>query len=141
MCNNKAKVYIQKNKQIFKNTLNLVLKMLTKEQIDELRKELEDCHRPLIFFHDDADGLSSFLLFYRFIKDGKGIVLKAPPELGEEFAKKVEEYQPDKVFILDKPKVSQEFLDNVKCKVIWIDHHMPVSRYKVKYYNIRIAAL
>jgi nanoRNase/pAp phosphatase (c-di-AMP/oligoRNAs hydrolase) len=112
--------------------------MLTNEQINELRREVEECYRPLIFFHDDADGLSSFLLFYRFIKEGKGIILKTSPELGENFIRKVDEYQPDKVFILDKPKVSQEFLDKVKCKVIWIDHHSPVDRYKVKYYNPRI---
>ena len=57
--------------------------MLTKEQLEELREELQTCKRPLIFFHDDPDGLTSFLLFYRFVGDGKGIVLKTATEMGE----------------------------------------------------------
>ncbi len=110
---------------------------LTEEQIKKIRAELEDCHRPLIFFHDDPDGLASFLLFYRFVGEGKGVVLKTSPEMGESFVKKVDEYQPDKVFILDKPKVSQDFIDKAKCRIVWIDHHEPVKRHNVLYFNPR----
>ena len=111
---------------------------ITEKQIDEIRKELENSFRPLIFFDDDPDGLCSFLLLYRLIKEGKGIVVKSSPELDEKFLQKVEEYKPDKIFILDKPMVSQDFLDKIKVKVIWIDHHEPVKRKKVTYYNPRI---
>lgn len=45
---------------------------------------------------------------------------------------------PDKVFILDKPDVSQDFIDNVRVKIIWLDHHYPVKRHGIKYYNPRI---
>ncbi|MBN1502746.1 DHH family phosphoesterase [Candidatus Woesearchaeota archaeon] len=107
----------------------------TNEQIQELREELESSFRPLIFFDDDADGLSSFLLFYRFIKEGKGVILKTYPMLDDKFIRKVEEYHPDKIFILDIPKVSQDFIDNAKTKVVWLDHHQPAARKNVKYYN------
>ena len=112
--------------------------MLTEKQLNELREELQTSKRPLIFFHDDPDGLASFLLFYRFIGDGKGIVLKTTTEMGEQFAGNVERYAPDKVFILDKPIVSQDFLDKVNVPVIWVDHHTPVKRHKVKYFNPRV---
>ncbi len=110
---------------------------LTKKQIDEIRKELDTSFNPLFFFDDDPDGLSSFLLLYRYVREGHGIVVKATPDLREEFARKVEEYMPDKVFILDKPDVSQDFIDKVKVNIIWIDHHYPVKRQGVRYYNPR----
>jgi single-stranded DNA-specific DHH superfamily exonuclease len=112
--------------------------MLSAKEIHEIREELLHCKQPLFFFHDDPDGLSSFLLFYRFVKEGTGVIVKTYPDLGTMFLKKVEEYNPDKIFILDKALVSQEFLDGVKCPVIWIDHHGPYERQKVKYFNPRI---
>ncbi len=111
---------------------------LTEKQLQGIREELESSFRPLFFFDDDPDGLCSFLLFYRLIKEGKGIVVKSSPNLDEKFLHIVEEYKPDKIFILDKPLVSQDFLDKIKVKVIWIDHHAPVKRKKVTYYNPRI---
>jgi single-stranded DNA-specific DHH superfamily exonuclease len=111
---------------------------LTEEQIKEIRSELENSFRPLFFFDDDPDGLCSFLLMYRKVNEGKGIVVKTAPEMDEKFLKHVEEYNPDKIFILDKPLVSQDFIDGAKIKVIWIDHHEPVDRKNVKYYNPRI---
>lgn len=110
---------------------------LNKKQINEIREELQTCKKPLIFFHDDADGLCSFLLFYRFIGEGKGIIIKTTPKIDDKFVRKVEEYQPDKVFIVDIAIVEQEFLDEVNVPVIWIDHHQPLERKKVKYYNPR----
>lgn len=111
---------------------------LTPRQVEEIREEVLSSKRPLFFFHDDPDGLASFLLLYRMINEGHGIPLKTSAEMGVEFAKKVHDYQPDKVFILDKPGVSQDFLDAVKQPVIWIDHHTAVKRHKVKYYNPRV---
>jgi len=111
---------------------------LTEEQINEIRTELETSFRPLFFFDDDPDGLCSFLLLYRKIREGKGIVVKSSPELDEKFLKQVHEYQPDKIFILDKPMVKQEFIDGAKIKIVWIDHHEPVNMKNVKYYNPRV---
>jgi nanoRNase/pAp phosphatase (c-di-AMP/oligoRNAs hydrolase) len=113
--------------------------MLTNQQIQEIRKELQECKNPLFFFHDDADGLSSFLLLYRYVKEGHGIIIKTTPNIDEKFLRKVEEYDPDKIFILDIALVEQEFINKAKRKIIWIDHHKPQKKYgNIKYYNPRI---
>ena len=91
----------------------------------------------LVLFHDDPDGLASFLLFYRDIREGIGKTIKAFPQITEQYARKVEDYGADKVFILDIALVDQEFLDVVKVPVIWIDHHPPQDRQRVQYYNPR----
>ncbi len=109
--------------------------MLTDEQINEIKDELKHCKRPIFFFHDDPDGLCSFLLFYRFLGEGKGIVIKTRPQISEMFARKVEECGADKVFVLDIAMVDQEFIDAVNVPVIWIDHHSPLERNNVKYFN------
>jgi single-stranded DNA-specific DHH superfamily exonuclease len=112
--------------------------MLSDKEVKKIREELDNCKNPLFFFHDDPDGLCSFLLLYRYIKEGHGIVFKAKPGLGVRFVRKVEEYMPDKIFILDIPIVDQEFIDKAKTPIIWIDHHKPLERNKVKYFNPRI---
>ncbi|MEM4268100.1 MAG: DHH family phosphoesterase [Candidatus Woesearchaeota archaeon] len=111
--------------------------MLTQNQYKEIREEVETCKKPLFFFHDDPDGLCSFLLLYRCIKEGHGIIVKTHPNVDSEFLKKVEEYSPDKIFILDIALVEQEFIDAVKVPIIWIDHHGPYTRDNVKYFNPR----
>jgi len=111
--------------------------MLTEKHYKEIREELDNCKRPLFFFDDDPDGLCSFLLLYRYKREGKGIVVKSSPELKPMFIKTVENYGPDKVFIVDKPMVSQEFIDAVKVPIIWIDHHDIIKNSGTKYYNSR----
>ena len=103
-----------------------------------LKSELESSSRPLIFYDDDPDGLSSFLLFYRYIREGRGIVVKSAPRLTEEDARRVAEFGPDKVFVLDIPIVDQEFVDKAKTKVIWVDHHKPIKLHGVYYFNPRV---
>jgi len=112
--------------------------MLPKTQLKQIKEELDTCKKPLIFFDDDPDGLCSFLQFYNYIGNGKGVILKTSPELGESFTRQVDEFNPDKVFVLDKPKVSQDFIDKVKQKIVWVDHHEPVKRINVKYFNPRL---
>ena len=114
--------------------------MLTKSELKELRDELLSAKKPLIFFDDDADGTCSFLLYYRFLKDyndtAKGTIVKSSPELKDDiFLRKIEEYNPDKVFVLDKPLISQDFIDAVKRPLIWLDHHPLQNRFHVKYFN------
>ncbi|MBI1970048.1 DHH family phosphoesterase [Candidatus Woesearchaeota archaeon] len=111
---------------------------LTKEQFQQIREELDYCNKPLFFFDDDPDGLASFLLLYRYKREGKGIPVKSTPKVDDKFVRNVEEYQPDKVFIVDIPMVEQSFLDQVSMPVIWIDHHTPCKRSKVKYFNPRM---
>ena len=112
---------------------------LSKEQIHQARDHLDNCKRPLFFFDDDQDGLCSFLQLYRYKGEGKGIIVKTTPKLGTAFVRKVEEYSPDKIFILDLAIVEQEFLDEMKVPVVWIDHHGPFERNNVKYFNPRVS--
>lgn len=111
---------------------------LSEDQIKQLREYLDNCNRPLFFYDDDQDGLCSFLQLFKYKKEGKGIIVKTTPKLGPVFIRKVDEYSPDKIFILDMAVVEQEFLDEIKVPVIWIDHHGPFQRHNVKYFNPRI---
>lgn len=100
--------------------------MLIQKQIIEIREHLEKSQRPLFFFDNDADGLCSFLLLQRFIGRGKGVPIKGSPENMDDYLRKVSELNADSIFILDKPIVSREFLENVDklgVAIIWIDHH------------------
>lgn len=112
---------------------------LTAQQLIAFKQELDSCTRPLFFFDDDADGLCSFLLLYRSVRKGHGVVVKSLPELGPTFLKKVDDYCPDKIFVLDKPKISDEFIDHTPAPIIMLDHHQPIAnREKIKYFNPRL---
>lgn len=115
--------------------------MLTKKQIAEIKKHLNNAQNPLFFFDNDNDGLCSFLLLQRYLGRGKGVPIKTAPALTKEYFRKIEELNPDYIFILDKPEVSEEFFEEVRklnLPVIWIDHHV-IDRKKipefVNYYN------
>ncbi len=112
--------------------------MITEEQYANARKLLDESRKPMFLFDDDPDGTCAFLLLYRYKKEGKGMPVKSIPIVDEKFVAKVREYDPDLVFILDMPMVKQEFLDEMKCPVVWIDHHEPQKRNKVIYLNPRI---
>jgi single-stranded DNA-specific DHH superfamily exonuclease len=114
---------------------------LTESQIKEIQSLLHKSEKPLFFFDDDPDGLSSFLLLYRWIKKGTGVLVKSTPKLDEKFLPKVEECRPDVVVILDKPMVEQSFIDAIQriCapKIVWIDHHPLQKNTNIYYYNPR----
>ena len=111
---------------------------IPEKQLDLIRDELDNCRNPLFFYHDDPDGLCSFLLLYRYKQEGKGIVIKASSALDEKFLKKVEEYEPDRIFVLDLAEISPEFLEGTKTPIVWIDHHSPRKAENVKYFNPRL---
>ncbi len=102
------------------------------------REELESCRSPLYLFHDDPDGLASFLMLKK-VKDGVGVPIKSKPIITVQFANKVVEVEADKVFVLDVAMMEEEFVDEVKVPIVWLDHHEPVkmagSLKKVKYFN------
>jgi single-stranded DNA-specific DHH superfamily exonuclease len=103
-------------------------------KLEEIKNYLDKSENPLIFFDDDSDGLASFLLIYKYLEKGKGIVVTHPC-VDESYLKKVEEYNPDLVLILDKHKVEQEFVDKINVPIIWIDHHPIINIKGVKYFN------
>jgi single-stranded DNA-specific DHH superfamily exonuclease len=100
--------------------------MLTKKQVNEIKEHLEKAQNPLFFFDNDPDGLCSFLLLQRYLGRGKGIPIRSFPEMNAEYFKKVNELNADYIFILDKPVVSKEFLEEARkfnMPIVWIDHH------------------
>jgi single-stranded DNA-specific DHH superfamily exonuclease len=112
--------------------------MLTQEQYTQILEELDNCNKPLYFFHDDADGLASFLLLYKYKREGKGVCVKSQPKVDSRFFKVVKEYCPDKIFILDLAIVEQDFVDEFrKIPIIWLDHHTPLDIKGIKYFNPR----
>lgn len=111
---------------------------LTRKNFEEIRKELDKCKRPLFFFHDDPDGLASFLLLYRYCKKGFGVAVKSDPKIDDKFLRKVEEYMPDKIFVLDVAILEQSFVDKAYAPIVWIDHHQPLDVEGVKYFNPRL---
>jgi len=115
--------------------------MLTSKQVKEIKEHLEKAQNPLFFFDNDNDGLCSFLLLQRYIERGKGFPVKTKPELAKDYFRKIRELEPDYVFILDQPEVSNEFFEEVEkinLPVVWIDHHesdrKKIPKF-VSYYN------
>ena len=111
--------------------------MLTAKEIEEIRNYLNRSENPLFLYDDDPDGLCSYVLLKKYIDRGKGIIIKGAPLLEEKWVKKVEEYSPDLVVILDKPIVSQEFIDKINVPILWIDHHPIIKRKGIHHYNPR----
>jgi len=100
--------------------------MLTKKQVQEIKEHLEKAQNPLFFFDNDPDGLCSFLLLQRYIGRGKGVPVRSFPSLDKSYFRKINELNPDYIFILDKPIVSPDFfeeIDKLNLPVVWIDHH------------------
>lgn len=100
--------------------------MLTEKQVSEIREHLEKSQNPLFFFDNDPDGLCSFLLLRRYLGRGKGVPVKSSPELNEDYFRKINELNPDCIFILDQPEVSKEFfemVEQINLPVVWMDHH------------------
>ena len=113
--------------------------MLTEKQYAQIKDELDNCQNPLFFFDDDPDGLCSFLLLYRYKKEGHGFVVKTHPKLDIRSAPKIEQFNADKVFVLDVALVDQDFIDACKVPIIWIDHHGPYERHNIKCFNPRLS--
>ncbi|MBI2135223.1 DHH family phosphoesterase [Candidatus Woesearchaeota archaeon] len=111
---------------------------LTQKQYQHIKDELDHCQNPLYFFDDDPDGLSSFLLLYRYKKEGHGIVVKTHPKLDARLSPSLEDYKPDKVFVLDVALLGQDFVDACPEPIVWIDHHGPHKVNGVLYFNPRI---
>lgn len=113
--------------------------MLNNEKLEEIRSLLEKSQNPLFFFDNDLDGLASFMIFLRYLGRGKGVAAKSYPDLSIAYSRKIDEFKPDTIFILDKPLVSEEFFNYAHTRnipVVWIDHH-PLSQkiQGIHYYN------
>ena len=112
---------------------------LSEKQVNKIKEELDTCKNPLFFFDDDQDGLCAFLLLYRYKREGHGVIVKTTPKLGSIFLRKIDEYDPDRIFILDVANVEDGFLESIKAPVVWVDHHGLLDKHGVNYFNPRIA--
>lgn len=112
--------------------------MIPNSDLELFKSKLKSTVRPLFFFDDDCDGVSSYLQLRRLVSDGKGVIVKGRPILEEKYVRQVNEYQPDRVFILDKPMVEQGFLDKVSVEKLWLDHHPVQDNKNVSYFNPQI---
>jgi single-stranded DNA-specific DHH superfamily exonuclease len=54
---------------------------ITEKELKTFKKALDESARPLFFFDDDADGVTSFVQLYKYKKEGKGVAVKASPIL------------------------------------------------------------
>lgn len=100
--------------------------MLTEKQLQELKEHLEKAQKPVFYYDNDCDGLCSFLLLRRYLGRGKGVAVRSFPDLNAGYARKARELNADAVFVLDKPVVSREFIEEISrlgLPLIWIDHH------------------
>ena len=102
--------------------------MSLEKKFQKARELLLSVERPLFLFDDDPDGLSSFLLLYKFIKCGKGLAIKGA-ELSASWKQQVQKYEPDLVVILDKALVEEDFFEGINIPILWIDHH-PLQKTK-----------
>lgn len=113
--------------------------MIKEEHINEIRRLLLESKRPLFMFDDDIDGLCSYLLLKRLVKRGNFVIIKSTPVLNDRYLNKIIETRPDRIFVLDKPMIEQDFVDNANVPIVWIDHHEPQKGILgVKYFNPRI---
>lgn len=116
---------------------------ISDEFLVRARDMLSHAARPLFFYDDDCDGVSCYVMCVQFCRDGHGVCVKQSPVLNADYLRKVEEYQPDLIVVLDKPGIEEEFLRNVSQDVLWIDHHEPqeevAERFRqVTYLNPRL---
>lgn len=95
--------------------------------------------RPIFFFHDDVDGLCSYLLLQRKSFESKGVVLKAHPRLTSDYVDKTKLF--DKTIILDIAMVDDEFIRRARKPVVWIDHHEPSRVDVAEYINPRLGGV
>ncbi|MFH0831989.1 MAG: DHHA1 domain-containing protein [archaeon] len=112
--------------------------MIAEEKLSEFRELLHTAQNPLFLFDNDTDGLSAFLLLRRVSGKGKGVAIKSFPDLNASYIRKLHEFNPDYVFILDKPLMAKEFVEaalSLGIKVVWLDHHPLQEHENVLYFN------
>ena len=111
---------------------------ILENELKEIRNYIEKSENPLVFFDDDHDGLASYILIKKEYDKCQGIVVKSGMKDNEIYFRKIQEYNPDLILVLDRGEISQELIDSVNVPLIWIDHHPIMDRKGARYYNPRI---
>ncbi len=111
--------------------------------IDNIDDKLQHSQNPLFFFHDDPDGVCSYLIFHHFLKEGKGICVKSKAIVDSRFLPSIRRNEPDTIFVLDLANISQDVLNYCsthKITIVWVDHHDLHNKKDVIYYNPKMDA-
>ena len=115
--------------------------MLTEKQLIEIKEHLEKAQNPIFYYDNDCDGLCSFLILRRYLGRGKGVAVRSFPDLNAQYARKARELNSDYVFVLDKPVISREFIEEINrlgLPLVWIDHHNVENEDLKKFSNIYV---
>ena len=64
--------------------------MILEEELDEIRTYLVKAENPLVFFDDDHDGLSSFILLKKNYPKINGVIVKGGMKEEEIYHRKIE---------------------------------------------------
>lgn len=100
--------------------------MLSKDELLSIREHLDLAQNPVFFYDNDVDGLCSYILLRRYLGSGKGVAVKSHPEIDKNYARKAQELNADYVFVLDRPHLGKEFVEEIASlhlPIVWIDHH------------------
>lgn len=105
--------------------------------VSDIRKLILNSNSPFFIFDNDPDGLCSFLVLYKKFRKGSFRCSTSSPHDMEFYEKIISEKDPDLIIFLDRPFLSQNFVDNCEVPIIWIDHHPPLNIKKILYLNSR----
>jgi len=121
---------------------NFFEKEEVRKLIHKIKKELSSAFRPLFFFHDDCDGICSFLVFYKILPQAEKpyVIVKSDPYVDKRFIGKLRYANPDKIVVLDLADIKQSFLERSNQHIIWLDHHGPAEKKnnRIIYLNPRL---
>lgn len=115
--------------------------MLSSKELSRIKELIEGSQNPLFLFDDDADGMCSFIILQKAIDRGKGVAMKSSPESEKGCMRKINELKPDSIYILDKPVLTKEFIEELRLTnlpIIWIDHHKideKIDYEHIEYFN------
>jgi single-stranded DNA-specific DHH superfamily exonuclease len=94
------------------------------KKLSDVKEKLMYYKSPLILYDDDPDGVSSFILMFRYLKDAYYTLVKSSPNVSSVYLSKVVEYNPDVIIILDKPLLDESFIEEANLPIFWFDHHI-----------------
>ena len=110
--------------------------MVPEDVLLKAKDMLESATRPLFLYDNDCDGLCAFVVCYQFCKEGKGVPVTNRPYIDEQYLRKIREYQPDLIVVLDVANLEESFLEEIQTPILWIDHHEPSPELVKKFPNV-----